>query len=31
MNIWITYLIISAILLAAELIYFRVADKCDIH
>ena len=30
MNIWITYLIIAAILVIAELIYFRIADKCDI-
>lgn len=30
MNIWITYLIIAAILLAAELVYFRIADKCNI-
>ncbi len=30
MNIWITYLIIAAILLAAELLYFRIADRCNI-
>ncbi len=30
MNSWITYLIIAAILLAAELLYFRIADKCNI-
>ena len=30
MNIWITYLIIAAILLAAELVYFNIADKCNI-
>lgn len=30
MNIWITYAIIAVILLAAELIYFRIADKCNI-
>ena len=30
MNIWITYLIIAAILLAAELVYFKIADKCNI-
>ena len=30
MNIWITYTIIAVILLAAELIYFRIADKCNI-
>lgn len=27
---WLTYLIIAVILLAAELIYFRIADKCNI-
>lgn len=27
---WYTYLIIAVILLAAELIYFRIADKCNI-
>ncbi len=30
MNIWITYLIITAILVAAELLYFRIADRCNI-
>ena len=30
MNIWITYSIIAAILVIAELAYFRIADKCDI-
>lgn len=30
MNIWITYLIIAAILVAAELIYFRIANRCNI-
>ena len=30
MNIWITYLIIAAILLVAELVYFKIADKCNI-
>lgn len=30
MKIWVTYLIIAAILLAAELVYFRIADKCNI-
>ena len=30
MNIWITYLIIAAILLAAELLYFRIADRFNI-
>lgn len=27
---WITYLIILALLIIAELIYFRIADKCNI-
>ncbi len=27
---WYTYLIIAALLLVAELIYFRIADKCNI-
>lgn len=30
MNSMITYLIIAVLLLAAELIYFRIADKCNI-
>lgn len=30
MNIWITYAIIAAVLLAAELVYFKIADKCNI-
>ena len=30
MNILITYLIIAAILLVAELLYFKIADKCNI-
>ena len=30
MNIWITYLVIAAILLVAELVYFKIADKCNI-
>lgn len=30
MSIWITYAIIALLLLAAELIYFRIADKCNI-
>ena len=30
MNILITYLIIAAILLVAELLYFRIAEKCNI-
>ena len=30
MNMWITYGIIAVLLLAAELIYFRIADKCNI-
>ena len=27
---WYTYLIIAVILLAAELLFFRIADKCNI-
>lgn len=30
MNMWITYGIIAIILLVAELVYFRIADKCNI-
>lgn len=30
MNSWLTYLIITVILLAAELVYFRIADKFNI-
>lgn len=30
MNIWITYLIIAALLLVAELVYFRIAEKNNI-
>ena len=30
MTTWLTYLIISALLLVAELVYFRIADKCNI-
>ena len=30
MATWLTYLIITALLLAAELVYFRIADKCNI-
>lgn len=30
MNIWITYAIITAILLVLELVYFKIADKCNI-
>jgi len=30
MNIYVTYLIIAAILVAAELVYFRIADRCNI-
>ena len=30
MNTWLIYLIISALLFAAELVYFRIADKCNI-
>ena len=27
---WLTYGIIAVLLLAAELVYFRIADKCNI-
>ena len=30
MNTWLTYLIITALLLAAELVYFRIADRLNI-
>lgn len=30
MTIWVTYTIIFAMLLVAELVYFRIADKCNI-
>lgn len=30
MNSYITYLIIAAVLVAAELVYFKIADKCNI-
>ena len=30
MNSYITYLIIAAVLVAAELLYFKIADKCNI-
>ena len=30
MSIWITYTIITVILLALELFYFKIADKCNI-
>lgn len=30
MNIWIAYLIIAVILMVAELVYFRIADRCNI-
>ena len=30
MNTWLSYLIIAAILVAAELVYFRTADRCNI-
>ena len=30
MSIWITYGIIAVMLLAAELLYFKIADKCNI-
>ena len=30
MSSWVTYLIIAVILVAAELVYFKIADKCNI-
>ena len=30
MNIWIMYGIIAVVLVAAELVYFKIADKCNI-
>lgn len=30
MNIWITYAIIAVVLLALELVYFKIADRCNI-
>ena len=30
MNMWLTYGIIAVVLVIAELIYFRIADKCII-
>lgn len=30
MNIWITYGIIAVLLVVAELVYFKIADKCNI-
>ena len=30
MNIWITYSIIAVVLLVLELVYFKIADKCNI-
>ena len=30
MNIYVTYCIIAAILVVAELVYFRIADRCNI-
>lgn len=30
MNIWLTYGIIAVILVIAELVYFKIADKCNI-
>ena len=30
MNIWITYAIIAVVLLVLELVYFKIADKCNI-
>ena len=30
MNMWLTYGIIAVVLVIAELVYFRIADKCNI-
>ena len=30
MSSYITYIVIAAILLAAELVYFKIADRCNI-
>jgi UDP-N-acetylmuramyl pentapeptide phosphotransferase/UDP-N-acetylglucosamine-1-phosphate transferase len=30
MNMWLTYGLIAVILVVAELVYFRIADKCNI-
>lgn len=30
MNIWITYAIVAIVLLVLELVYFKIADKCNI-
>ena len=30
MNMWLTYGLVAVILVIAELIYFRIADKCNI-
>lgn len=30
MNMWLTYGIITVILIIAELLYFRIADRCNI-
>ena len=30
MNIWMTYLFIAVLLVVAELVYFKIADKCNI-
>ena len=30
MNMWLTYGLITVILIIAEMIYFRIADKCNI-
>lgn len=30
MTIWITYGIIAVLLIVAELVYFKIADKCNI-
>ena len=30
MSMWLTYIIIAVLLIAAEFIYFRIADKCNL-
>lgn len=30
MNIWISYAIVAIVLLILELVYFKIADKCNI-
>ena len=30
MNMWFTYGLIALILVIAEVVYFKIADRCDI-